>query len=413
MVVLYLWEFILRVKEDSLSHNNVSQKIHKLVAQIAASQSAFQRNIVLQLANEEAARRYSAVWSVFTESVVDAAPIVVELLHDTNREVRLAAIAVCGRLQLHAATQHIMLLTQSPEIREQQAARQAMQDLHYHVVCDLLQQITCDDESIQQKIQQLATAATFHERTGRITSLAAQTSQDTFSIFVQLMEIPYTRLQCAIIKKLAKIPTAQNFLIEFLAQSSPIVRKELCNFYMKNAITQAIPGILNLLETDVHDKQLLIETLGELNASDAISSILKASQCKVAATALAKIYSNHSIVPSFLSDHCSAFHDQFIIATIHIIRKREIEQEMEDKLLLWEEDPQVDLSNYSEKVCGEMTIQKIDYDANACHVFFATMIEKDIEFTSTSLFSVEGVISFSCHHKPKTEYKSQTLISPP
>ena len=213
MAVLYLWGFTLHEKDGSLSDNKVSQKIHNLVAQIAASQSAFKQNIVRQLADEDAARRYSAVWSVFSESVIDAAPIVVALLHDSNLEVRLAAIAVCGRLQLSTATVHVKSLIQSMEMREQQAARQAMEDLHYHVVSDLLQKINCSDRNLQQKIQQLAAATTFNERTGKIASVVAHATPDTLSIFMQLAEIPYSRLQCAVVKKLAKIPKKCLFIL--------------------------------------------------------------------------------------------------------------------------------------------------------------------------------------------------------
>ncbi|BBM85801.1 HEAT repeat domain-containing protein [Candidatus Uabimicrobium amorphum] len=397
-----------------MSDTKIPQKIKDLVTEIAASQNVFKRNIVVQLADENAALRYSAVWSVFTESVIDAAPIVIELLHDTNLEVRLAAIAVCGRLQLRMAAAQIQSLAQCARISEKYAAQQALEDIHYDSTTKRFTEIVCDDKNLQQKIQQLSAATTFHERTGKITSLVAHATPETLSLFQQLMQIPYTRLQCEIVKKLAKIPNAQAFLVDLLPQSSPTLRKELCNFYIKHNVNQAIPILIDLLQMENGDKNLLIETLGELNAHEAVTAIYNASNDNVAATALAKIYSENTIVPQFLADSGKEFQQLFLMTTINITRKREVKQEIEEKWLQWEQDPHIDLSSYVEKICGELTVKDIAMNEETCHVQFMTQIEKEIEFTSTSLIAVEGTIAFSVHHKPKVQWqKQETLKSVP
>ena len=106
-------------------------KIQQLIEKIAQGKNAFQQNILQQLADEDPVKRRSAVWSVYSESIPSAGPIICALLQDKDVEVRLSAIAVCGQMQIDTALS-INADSTFVSLREQDAWRSACDDLQFH-----------------------------------------------------------------------------------------------------------------------------------------------------------------------------------------------------------------------------------------------------------------------------------------
>ncbi|WP_372369365.1 HEAT repeat domain-containing protein [Candidatus Uabimicrobium sp. HlEnr_7] len=399
--------------------------IPPLIEKIAKNQTAFFRNIILQLGDKDVVKRRSAVWSVYSENIQSAIPIVCDLLHDENIDVRLSAIAVCGQLQVESVLTEIDKYINSFSKCEKEAALYAKEDICFgKLSVPILQKISCEFPEVKDAIENFAKARTFNQRTPSMNSLIISIKNNypqPLVLFSQLINIPYQRLQCLLAQEIAHINTdyCRQILVSLFERANSKVRQQLCKQFIQYNYREAISQLISELQTseNVQLIETYIFTLGKLHAQQAVQVLTTKKHLfpqKVAqALATICIESSFSTLLFFLQTNDQIV-SLFFKNVINQLISKKIEQENEQKWqeLLQNPDAQVDMQEYTEKICLPVVVVEIIEKKSQICVEFTAQMERTIEQVKTTLYTINGCVVFEQNGKAlRVERQIQNELS--